>query len=77
VTEQTPPAFIVQAEDDRTVPAANSLHFYEALLNKKVPAELHMYPKGGHGFGLHNSTTKDEWIDRLKNWMDANGWLGK
>ena len=77
VTEQTPPAFIVQAEDDRTVPAANSLYFYEALLHKKVPAEMHVYPKGGHGFGLHNKTTKDQWLDRLKNWMDANGWLGK
>ena len=77
VTEQTPPAFIVQAADDRTVQAANSLYFYEALLHKKVPAELHVYPKGGHGFGLHNKTTKDQWLDRLKNWMDANGWLGK
>jgi acetyl esterase/lipase len=77
VTEQTPPAFIVQAEDDRTVQAANSLYFYEAMLHKKVPAELHVYPKGGHGFGLHNKTTKDQWLDRLKNWMDANGWLGK
>jgi acetyl esterase/lipase len=77
VTELTPPAFIVQAEDDRTVPVANSLRFYEALLHKKVPAELHIYPKGGHGFGLHNATTKDQWLDRLKNWMDANGWLGK
>lgn len=77
VTERTPPAFIVQAEDDRTVPAANSLYFYEALLHKKVPAEMHIYPAGGHGFGLHNATTKDQWLDRLKNWMDANGWLGK
>ena len=76
VTPQTPPAFIVQAEDDKTVPAANSLYFYEALLRNHVPAELHVYPNGGHGFGLHNATTKDQWPDRLKNWMDANGWLG-
>ncbi len=77
VTAQTPPAFIVQAEDDKTVPAANSLYFYEALLRNSVPAEMHMYPKGGHGFGLHNTSTKDQWLDRLKNWMDSNGWLGK
>jgi acetyl esterase/lipase len=77
VTEQTPPAFIVHAGDDRTVQVVNSLYFYEALLHKKVPAELHIYPNGGHGFGLHNKTTKDQWLDRLKNWMDANGWLGK
>jgi acetyl esterase/lipase len=76
VTPQTPPAFIIQAEDDKTVPAVNSLYFYEALLRNHVPAELHMYPRGGHGFGLHNATTQDQWPDRLKNWMDANGWLG-
>ncbi len=75
VTEQTPPAFIVHAEDDKTVPVANSLHFYEALLHNKVPAELHIYPKGGHGFGLHNPTTKDQWADRMSNWMESNGWL--
>jgi acetyl esterase/lipase len=75
VTEQTPPAFIVHAGDDKTVPVANSLHFYEALLHNKVPAELHIYPKGGHGFGLHNATTKDHWSERMQNWLDGNGWL--
>ncbi|HEY4289136.1 MAG TPA: alpha/beta hydrolase [Puia sp.] len=75
VTPQTPPAFIVHAEDDKTVPVANSIHFYESLLHNKVPAELHVYPKGGHGFGLHNATTKDQWADRMKNWLQSNGWL--
>ena len=75
VTPQTPPAFIVHAEDDKTVPVANSIHFYESLLHNKVPAELHVYPKGGHGFGLHNPTTKDQWADRMRNWMESNGWL--
>jgi acetyl esterase/lipase len=69
VTAQTPPAFIVHAEDDRTVPVANSIHFYESLLHNKVPAELHIYPRGGHGYGLHNSTTKDQWAERLQNWL--------
>ena len=75
VTAETPPAFIVHAEDDKTVPVANSIHFYEALLHNKVPAELHIYPGGGHGFGLHNPTTPDQWAERMKNWMDSNGWL--
>ncbi|HTI89018.1 MAG TPA: alpha/beta hydrolase [Puia sp.] len=75
VTPQTPPTFIVHAEDDKTVPVANSIHFYESLLHNKVPAELHIYPKGGHGFGLHNPTTKDQWADRMRNWMQSNGWL--
>lgn len=74
VTPQTPPTFLVQTEDDKTVQVRNSLVFYEALRRNGVPAELHVYPKGGHGFGMHNPTTKDEWIDRLKNWLDANGW---
>jgi acetyl esterase/lipase len=77
VTAQTPPCFIVQAGDDRTVKAQNSIDFYEALLRHGVAAELHMYPKGGHGFGLHNASTKDQWMDRLQNWLDANGWLKK
>jgi len=77
VNAETPPCFLVHAEDDRTVPVANSLDFYEALLHNKVSAEIHVYPRGGHGFGMHNSTTKDEWMERMQNWLDANGWLKK
>jgi acetyl esterase/lipase len=77
VTPQTPPTFLVQAFDDKTVKAENSLYFYEALLRNGVPSEMHLYPHGGHGFGLHNRTTNDQWIDRLQNWMDSNGWLKK
>jgi acetyl esterase/lipase len=77
VTPQTPPCFLVQAGDDKTVKIRNSLDFYEALHRNGVAAELHIYPGGGHGFGLHNLTTKDQWIERLQNWLDANGWLKK
>jgi acetyl esterase/lipase len=77
VTGQTPPAFLVHAGNDNTVKVQNSLYFYNALQRNGVPAELHVYPKGGHGFGLHNPTTKDQWIERLQNWMDSNGWLGR
>jgi len=75
VTAETPPTFLVQAEDDNVVPVQNALLFYDALLQNKIKAEMHIYPAGGHGFGLHNTTTKDYWFDRLKEWMDANGWL--
>ena len=75
VTPQTPPCFLVHAGNDDAVKVQNSLYFYEALQRNGVSAELHVYPKGGHGFGLHNPTTKDQWLDRLENWMDANGWL--
>lgn len=77
VTTQTPPTFLVHAEDDQVVPVQNSLVFYQALRRHNVPAEMHLYPLGGHGFGLHNRTTKDQWIDRLQNWLAANGWLAR
>lgn len=70
VTAQTPPTFLIHAGDDKAVPVKNSLAFYEALQKNKVPAELHVYPAGGHGFGMHNKTTNDMWMDRLKNWLD-------
>jgi acetyl esterase/lipase len=77
VTAQTPPTFLVHAEDDKVVPVQNSLVFYQALHRHNVPAEMHLYPQGGHGFGMNNKTTKDQWVERLQNWMDANGWLTK
>lgn len=77
VSAQTPPTFLMHTEDDTVVPVQNSLVFYQALRRHGVPAEMHLYPKGGHGFGLNNTTTKDQWLDRLQNWLDANGWLAK
>ena len=77
VTAQTPPTFLVHAEDDKTVTVNNSIVFYQACLRHGVPTEMHLYPKGGHGFGLTNKTTSDLWTDRLRNWFEANGWLTK
>jgi acetyl esterase/lipase len=75
VTEKTPPVFLVHAADDGGVPVENSLEFAKACKQHQVPVELHVYPKGGHGFGLVNKTTPDRWMDRLKNWLDSMGWL--
>ncbi|MBE9585030.1 alpha/beta hydrolase [Mucilaginibacter sp. JRF] len=77
VTPQTPPTFLAHAEDDMVVPVQNALLFYNALLTNKVKAEMHLYPAGGHGFGLVNPTTKELWFSSLTNWMAANGWLSK
>ena len=77
VTTQTPPTFLVHAEDDQTVKVQNSLAFYQALAHHRVPAALHIYPKGGHGFGLNNTTTTDRWADHLQTWLSDNGWLSK
>ncbi len=71
VTAQTPPAFLVHAGDDKEVKVQNSLAFYTACHGKSVAAELHIYPKGGHGFGMDNTTTKDKWIERFTNWINS------
>lgn len=70
VTAATPPVFLVHAGDDNGVPVANSIRFYEACIKNKVNASMHLYPKGGHGFGLNNKTTNDAWTERLKLWLE-------
>ena len=71
VTKNSPPVFLVHAGDDGTVPVENSIRYYQACIKNKVLAEMHIYPKGGHGFGLHNKTTSDQWFDRLINWLNT------
>jgi acetyl esterase/lipase len=70
VTPDTPPAILIHSEDDQAVPVENSLEYYKALKENQVPAELHIYPYGGHGFSLaigqgHLST----WPDRVIEWI--------
>jgi len=71
VTAQTPPTFLVHATDDKTVPVMNSIVFYEALIRNKISAEMHIYKAGGHGFGLHNSTTNALWMESCRNWLQS------
>ncbi len=52
VTSDTPPTFLVLTDDDKTVPAENSVSFYIALRKHKIPTELHIFKRGGHGFGF-------------------------
>jgi acetyl esterase/lipase len=75
VPARAPPTFIVHAADDKTVKVENSLRLFEALRAQGVAAELHIYPRGGHGFGLNNATTTDRWIERCREWLIAEGWL--
>lgn len=75
ITAQTPHTFLVHATDDNGVKSENSIVFYQGLVRNNIPAELHIYQKGGHGFGLKNATTKDLWMERCKNWLNSNGWL--
>ena len=71
VTPTTPPSFLIHASDDATVPVENSIRFYQACIKNKVLAEMHVYPKGGHGFGMYNKTTDDNWMERLRNWLNS------
>jgi len=70
VTEKTPRAFIVLTADDTTVPPANSARYYEALTMHQVPAVMHVYPTGEHGFGMLDSFKyKEEMMIELKSWL--------
>ncbi len=77
VTTNTPPSFIAMAADD-PVRVENALSYALALRNAKVPVELHVYPAGGHGYGLrpakHFVTT---WPQRAVDWMHSRGLLQK
>ncbi len=76
VNENTPPAFLVCAEDDPAVPIENSIQYFLALKKYNIPAELHIYEKGGHGFGLaKNGGTESHWPDACINWLKENGLL--
>ena len=70
VQPETPPTFIVHAADDKVVPVENSLQFYRSLMKAEVPAELHVYPKGGHGFSLAvGKGNLSTWPNRLYDWL--------
>lgn len=77
VSDETPPTFLIHAADDQTVPVANSIRFFEALQARKIPAQLMIYPAGGHGYGLNNATTDDRWIERCRQWLQSQGWISK
>ena len=73
ITPNTPPTFLVQAQDDPLVPIQNTLNFYSILVKANVKAEMHIFQAGGHGFGLINKKSKEHWMDWCLGWMNANG----
>ncbi|MFH1000810.1 MAG: alpha/beta hydrolase, partial [Bacteroidota bacterium] len=72
VNEQTPPAFLVHASDDKSVISENSINYYLALKKHKVNVELHIFEKGGHGFGLGLGETSQYWTSQFENWLRLN-----
>ena len=72
VTAQTPPAFLVLADDDNAVPPRNSIEFYSALKRNNVPAEMHIFQQGGHGFGMHqDGLPVNNWPNLFIDWLKA------
>lgn len=76
VNKNTPPAFIVLAENDKSVPVQNSINYFLALKKFNIPAELHIFQTGGHGFGLgKKGETESYWPEVCKNWLQVMGYL--
>jgi acetyl esterase/lipase len=67
VDETTPPAYITHAADDTTVDVDNSIGYFEALRKHKVPAEMHIFPKGNHGFVMRQKG----WMEPLFKWIET------
>lgn len=68
VTPHTPPTFLVHAKDD-PVKVQNSLVFADALKKNKVAYKIHLYEKGGHGYGMNNPTSNVKWMDLVEQWL--------
>lgn len=75
VTVNTPPTFLVHASDDEKVPVENSIQYFQAARSFNIPAELHIYEKGGHGFGLGNMPTNEKWPEAFIAWLKSNNFL--
>ena len=70
VNSRAPQAFLMLSADDKSVPPANSLGYFQALLEHNVPATMHIYPIGGHGWGFRDSFTyKRQWTEELEKWL--------
>jgi len=78
VDAQTPPAFLLTAMDDGTIPPANTVLYYEALRAAKIPTELHLFSSGGHGFGIRlaGNAPVSVWPQLLLNWGRDRGYFG-
>lgn len=71
VKANTPPAYLTHTADDTTVDVDNSIAYFQSLRHNKVDAEMHIYPKGGHGFIFRHQG----WMDPLFSWMKRNNWI--
>jgi len=78
VPADAPPMFIAAATDDSLGLVPVSLGLYEKWTAAHKSAEMHLYAKGGHGFGMHpHNLPTDHWIDRFADWLELEGFLKK
>jgi len=76
IPKEMPPIFLVHASDDKVAGSENSAVMYLALKRAGVPAELHVYAQGGHGFGVRKSALPcSRWTDRFASWLGSQGML--
>ena len=70
ITSDTPPTILFHCSDDNGVPVANSILYYQSLIKNGIDAEMHIYNKGGHGFGIpgNQNLTSGKWTSDLYNW---------
>lgn len=80
ITPETPPVFLAHCTDDKTVHVINSIVFYENLVKNGVSAEMHIWPKGGHGWGFSSAKfvkkdnlgyARDEFETSLGRWLES------
>jgi acetyl esterase/lipase len=77
ITSETPKTFLVHASDDKAVPVANSINYYLNLRKNAIPAEMHLYENGGHGFGLGTGGTHKDWPKACEKWLTENNYIAQ
>lgn len=75
ITAQTPTAFLVHASDDSGVPFENSIAYFTGLKKYGIPAEMHIYQNGKHGFGLGKEGTSQFWTEHCEKWLRLNNYI--
>lgn len=80
VTAKTPPAFMIHSFDDGSVPVENSIEYALAMKKHHIPCELHLYERGGHGFGLgleswRSNSTESTWTEACRKWLEVRGYI--
>ena len=76
VSPSTPPTILIHSADDAGVPVENSISYYKALIQNQVPASMHLFPKGGHGYSMGKvDSYESQWPTLVYQWMLSMEWI--